>query len=321
MLKTPRLSKSGIEYLEWVWNFYSGCRHKQQGPGMNGVEAKCPPVPCWAEELTGRFKDHYPQGFKPTFYPEAFLSPLSLKKPARIGVCFMGDLFGDWVDPEQMIHIKLNYGPEIDISLIREVKFIIKSCWQHTFIFLTKNPAGMLPWSPFPDNCEIGYSAWSPDSFIDGLRYISQVEAKVKWCSLEPLLEWNTFVAGNAFELLDWMAIGALTGNKKQIMELGMQYPALTPWKLSASNNQWGLMPTYDWIKNIVVNCDGSTGSPRDAAGLPQNTAASGTKVFLKDNLYTWLMECPPEDRDIYWADISNLRQDCGAREKNKAGV
>jgi hypothetical protein len=36
MTKTPRLGKSGIEYLDYVWNFYSGCRHKEEG--------KCPPA-------------------------------------------------------------------------------------------------------------------------------------------------------------------------------------------------------------------------------------------------------------------------------------
>lgn len=306
-----RLSKSGIEYLDYAWNFYSGCRHKEQGPGLNGVEAKCPPVPCWAEEMAHRFKDHYPDGFEPTFYPEAFLSPLYLPKkpldsarggPARIGVCFMGDLFGDWVDPEQIINVKLDTG-FIDHDTLKGWVFdAVKYCPQHTFVFLTKNPAGMIPWSPFPDNCEVGFSAWSPDSFIEGLRYLSQVEAKVKWCSLEPLLEWNTFVAGNAFELLDWVAIGALTGTKKQIVETWSKYPKLTVHKLSASNNRWGLMPPLEWLKNIIEACDGSTESPR---------SATRTKVFLKDNLWTWLQE---DHDDMFWEDMSHLRQECGAR-------
>ena len=174
MNKHPRLSKSGIEYLDYVWNFYSGCRHKEQG--------KCPPVPCWAEELAHRFKDHYPNGFAPTFYPEALLSPLALKKPARIGVCFMGDLFGDWVNPKIYIgnidfHIETGEGKQVlnsNKSLRESIFDIVEVCSKHTFVFLTKNPAGMKAWSPFPDNCEVGFSAWSPDSFIDGLREISE---------------------------------------------------------------------------------------------------------------------------------------------------
>jgi hypothetical protein len=104
MTNMPRLSKSGIEWLRnpdgsqgYSWNFYSGCENKERGICL---------VPnCWARSITERFPAHYPNGFKPTFYPDAFLSPLSLKKPFIIGVCFMGDLFGDWVDPNKMVTI------------------------------------------------------------------------------------------------------------------------------------------------------------------------------------------------------------------------
>jgi protein gp37 len=278
-----RLSKTGIEYLDYCWNFLSGCRHKEQG--------KCPPVPCWAKEMAGRFKGHYPNGFTPTFYPEALLSPLALKKPARIGVCFMGDLFGDWI------------GPYFNASMIMLGLDTIKKCPQHTFVFLTKNPAGMRAWSPFPGNCEVGFSAWSPDSFVNGLREIMNVKAKVRWCSLEPLLEWSGEVAGNAWELLDWVAIGALTGNKKQIMETARLYPALTPWKLSASTSRWGLMPPVEWLRNIVEGCD-----------------AAGTKVFIKDNLKSWIeyhgmAACQWAAREWVQCRYPILRQECGARE------
>jgi len=278
--KLVRLGKSGIEYLDCVWNFYSGCRHKEQG--------KCPTVPCWAEEFIRRFGKVYPQGFSPTFYPEAFLSPLAMGKTKgkRIGVCFMGDLFGDWI------------GPYFNANMIIGTLDTIKKCPQHTFVFLTKNPAGMVPWGPFPDNCEVGFSAWSPESFIDGLREISKVEAKVKWCSLEPLLDWSEQVAGNAWELLDWVAVGALTGTKKQIMEIAPLYPALNLWKLSAKGNRWGLMPPIAWLKNIVEACN-----------------EAGTKVFIKDNLYTWLNELPlGEEHDLFFE-----WQECGAREDYKA--
>mgnify|MGYP001573059987 CR=1 FL=1 len=308
--KLIRLGKSGIEYLDYVWNLYSGCKHKEQGPGPSGAEAKCPPVPCWAEVLIHRHPEFYPDGFAPTFYPEAFLSPLGLKgkgKPLdsargkRIGVCFMGDLFGDWVNPRKTFPIDLGYA-KFDEMLYVTIKNTILKCPRHTFIFLTKNPAGLKAWSPFPDNCHVGFSAWSPESFIEGLRCITQVEAKVKWVSLEPMLDWSEQVAGNAWELLDWVAIGALTGTKKQMMALAPKYPALTPWKLSAKGNRWGLMPPVAWLKNIVGQLD-----------------AAGTKVFIKDNLYTWLMEIPHED--LFWEDMSNLRQEFGARESKKASA
>ena len=68
MNRTPRLSKSAIEYLDYVWNFASGCTKD------------C--AYCWARKITCRFAGRYPNGFEPTVYPEAFLSPLHLKKPS-----------------------------------------------------------------------------------------------------------------------------------------------------------------------------------------------------------------------------------------------
>jgi protein gp37 len=290
--KLIRLGPSGIDYIDLVWNFYSGCRHKEQG--------KCPPVTCWAEETTKRFKDHYPKGFEPILYEEALWSPLYINKPSRIGVCFMSDLFGDWVDPDKPLR---NYISGT-FTLLGQVFQVILCTPEHTYVFLTKNPRGAIRWGRFPDNCEVGFSAWSPDTFIEGLREITKVEAKVKWCSLEPLLDWNTFVAGNAWELLDWVVIGALTGTKKQIMEAWSKYPLLTIRNLSArglgqkarpEGNRWGLMPPIAWIKNIVEMCD-----------------TAGTKVFLKDNIWKWLREIPHDD--LYWEDMSHLRQELPER-------
>ncbi len=176
-----RLSKSGIEYLDYVWNFYSGCRHKQQGI--------CPPeFNCWAETTTKRFKSHYPNGFEPTFYPEALLSPLSLKKPSRIGVAFMGDLFGDWVDPN--MGVGADNGPIPTGKTLREVIFdVINLCPQHTFVFLTKNPNGYQKWGKFPDNCWLGATVCNEVMYLRACKELHDVKANNKFLSFEPLLE------------------------------------------------------------------------------------------------------------------------------------
>jgi len=262
MTNMPRLSKTGIEYGDYAWNFYSGCRHKQQGV--------CPPlVPCWAEEITQRFKAHYPNGFEPTFYPEVFLSPLRVKKPSRILVNFMGDMFGGWNRPSIMVaHAKSPYGKDI-----RQKTFeTIEACPQHTFIFLTKNPRGMIPWSPFPDNCEVGFTAVNSRMFVNGMNDSYFVEARVKWVSFEPLLEWHIepdiLEADFWAQHLNWVAIGGLTGRKDQIDRLAGIYPRLTPYKMSGKGNRWALLPPIEWVENIVKACD-----------------TVGTKVVLKENL------------------------------------
>ncbi len=163
MNKTPRLSKSGIEYMDYSWGIFSGCRNLQIGV--------CPVKACWAKAIASRFLNHYPNGFEPTFYPEAMSSPRHLRKPSRIGVGWVGDVIG--------------YGLEYKELIYRT----IRACPQHTFLFLTKNPEKLIDWSPFPDNCWVGMTATDARSCLQAFRGLEVIKAKVKFISLEPFLD------------------------------------------------------------------------------------------------------------------------------------
>ncbi|MDO9333793.1 MAG: DUF5131 family protein, partial [Dehalococcoidales bacterium] len=188
-----RLHRTKIDYLTHTWNFYSGCLNWQNGVCAVGKH-------CWAKSITKRFEKNYPNGFKPTFYPEAFMEPLKFKKPARIGCAFMGDLFGDWVDPKMKVCSKSGtvWIPEnrmwamSDLSegTLQEVIIeVIKRTPQHTFIFLTKCPQNLRKWSPFPDNCWVGTSLTGlEDDFYKRVDCLNKVKANVKFISFEPLL-------------------------------------------------------------------------------------------------------------------------------------
>ena len=90
MNRTPRLSKSGIEYLGYSWGIFSGCLNHLRGIcGGGGKEFH-----CWAQGIAYRFPNHYPDGFNPHYYPEALDSPKHLKKPSIIGVSWVGDVIG-----------------------------------------------------------------------------------------------------------------------------------------------------------------------------------------------------------------------------------
>jgi len=203
--KRPRLGKSDIEYLDYVWNFYSGCRHWESGICAVGLN-------CWAKKITERFNNHYPNGFEPTLYPEALESPLYLKKPSLIGVCFMGDLFGDWVDPFH--HGDGEYGEDEAgyVTLKGRVFETIERCPQHTFLFLTKCPKNLAAWSLFPSNAWVGATATDYWKYVDACHYLSMVEASVKFLSLEPLLSWDK-EASYFFQsgAINWLIIGAQT--------------------------------------------------------------------------------------------------------------
>jgi len=205
MNRTPRLSKSGIEYLDYVWNFYSGCENWRNGICPVGEN-------CWAKGITVRFPDHYPDGFKPTYYPDAFLSPLYLNKPSTIGCAFMGDLFGDWVDPNRLVSIPKKSEIELPYYALRKFLFsVIEQCPQHTFLFKTKCPWNLSQWSPFPDNCYVGATVCNDGMMTLALTNLANIEARVKFVSIEPHLGFISMKSHPIKGILNWIIDGAQT--------------------------------------------------------------------------------------------------------------
>jgi len=182
MNKTPRLSKSGIEYLDYSWGIFSGCE--------NWASGICPVPNCWARSIAYRFPNHYPDGFNPHYYPEAINSPKHLKKPSLIGVGWVGDVIG--------------YGLEHKDEIFET----IRQCPQHKFLFLTKNFEQLKEWGSFPDTCYVGITATNADMAVEGLIALSEIEAKGKFMSLEPLLSRIPLTA-KGLSGLDLVIVGA----------------------------------------------------------------------------------------------------------------
>jgi len=76
--------------------------------------------------------------FAPTFHPDRLSQPAKTKKPSKIFVVSMGDLFGDWVDSVW-------------------INAVLGACGrapQHVYQFLTKNPRRLEQWNGlWPPNC------------------------------------------------------------------------------------------------------------------------------------------------------------------------
>lgn len=112
--------KSAIEWTDATWNPVRGC--VKVSPGCAN---------CYAETFAERFrgvKDHpYEQGFDLRLVPEKLTEPLRWKKPRRIFVNSMSDLFQDGV-------------PD---SYIDQVFAVMALCPQHTFQVLTKRAERM----------------------------------------------------------------------------------------------------------------------------------------------------------------------------------
>ena len=240
MNKTPRLSPSGIEYLDYAWNFCSGCENSERGICSLGKD-------CWARKITERFKNRYPNGFEPTFYPEAFQSPLYLKKPSIIGVAFMGDLFGDWI----------NYTDKNGTITPKNIVYpVVGRCPQHTFLFLTKCPWNLAKFSPFPDNCWVGVTATDGKMLHTALAFLNSVQAKVKYISLEPLL-------ADPFSVPDfnWL-VDKVDGTAEMFGVSGIN------WLIIGAQTKPYKPPKIEWVEEIV--------RAADKVGIP---------VFLKNNL------------------------------------
>jgi protein gp37 len=131
--------------------------------------------------------------FQPLFWPDRLSQPSLVKKPARIFVGSMGDLFGDWV-PREWI------GPVIGQADLNP---------QHTFIFLTKNPARYREFDPWPDNCWLGVTVTGQADVDEQVPLLLNADAKVRFVSVEPMLgsvDLRNFA-------IQWLIIGALTGS------------------------------------------------------------------------------------------------------------
>lgn len=132
------MQKTKIEWCTMTFNPVTGCLHqcpycyakkiaerfgKDLSPAGCGVAERREPM--YHETKNGKWAiAPYPFGFRPTFHRYRLDEPQKVKKPQRIFVVSMGDLFGDWVPDHWIV----------------EVFEACKKAPQHKYMFLTKNP-------------------------------------------------------------------------------------------------------------------------------------------------------------------------------------
>ena len=128
------------DWWDFTWSPITGCLHGCTfGPYR---------TPCYAKTMAGRFPKTFSNGFEPTFHPERLSEPARMKKPARIFVCSMSDLFQDpAVDPG---------GRDGYSCWTRWVLQAITQAPQHTFLLLTKRPDNAIRFLPLPPNVWLG---------------------------------------------------------------------------------------------------------------------------------------------------------------------
>jgi len=160
--------KSTIEWTGSTWNPSTGC--DAISPGCEN---------CYAERMAHRLKAmgqvKYRNGFTLTTHPDTLELPLHWKKPQRIFVNSMSDLFHHDI-PEEYIQ--------------RVFATMCEARW-HQFQVLTKRSGRLLALSeklPWPANVWMGVSVESA-AFKTRIDHLRKTGAAVKFLSLEPLIE------------------------------------------------------------------------------------------------------------------------------------
>ena len=174
------MAASDIEWTEATWNPIAGC--SVLSPGCTN---------CYAMRMAARLqamgmvkyagttrksgKRHVWTG-RVNLDFRALTAPLAWKKPQRIFVNSMSDLFQDGADE----------------SFILQVWRIMGQAHWHSFQVLTKRPERMLdvlskPEFPVLPNVWLGTSVESED-YLHRIHLLRQIPARIRFVSFEPLL-------------------------------------------------------------------------------------------------------------------------------------
>jgi len=179
---------SHIEWTDATWNPVTGC--SKVSPGCKH---------CYAERMAKRLQamgqPNYANGFEVTLQPHMLELPLEWKRPRRVFVNSMSDLFHK----------------DVPLSFIKKVFSVMRRANWHQYQLLTKRSERLLEVSPlltWEPHIWIGVSVENDDytTRIDDLR---KTGADVKFLSLEPLL-------GPLRKLnlrgIDWVIVGGESG-------------------------------------------------------------------------------------------------------------
>lgn len=192
------MSKTGIPYLDEVWNPVTGCSPISEGC------AHCYAKAVAETRLRGKAGYDQDEPFKVTVHDDK-LAKLPGGKGKRIGVCFMGDLFHD----------------DVSDDVLNEIDYRV---WNNDnqWFFLSKRTSRMAAWH--------GVCYHSPNSFWGATcenqaRLDERLPALLKingntWLSLEPLLG-PIVLPEEALKWLSWVVVGAESGPGRRPCNVG----------------------------------------------------------------------------------------------------
>lgn len=196
--------RSKIEWTDFSWNPVRGCTK---------ISAGC--KHCYAETFAERWRGTpghpYEQGFNLRLVPGKLAEPARMRKPRRIFVNSMSDLFHEGI-------------PRDYVAAVFEVMHLAD--W-HVYQVLTKRSEVMrdyleMTWDDFPDpHVWVGVSVENRRHGVPRIQHLKETPAAVRFLSIEPLLEDLGCLDLTG---IDWVIVGGESGPSAR--------PMLAEWVL-----------------------------------------------------------------------------------------
>lgn len=189
------MQRTTIEWTETTWNPMTGCTKISVGCRN-----------CYAERMANRLSamgaNGYNNGFDVTLHPHRLDEPSKCRRPRRVFVCSMGDLFHD----------------DVPDHYIMRVFAAMASAPHHLHQVLTKRTlrlatlANRLTWE---DNVWIGVTI-EHLSYMRRIQHLLEVPANYRFLSLEPLL---SAMPGLDLRGIRWVIVGGESGPNARPMD------------------------------------------------------------------------------------------------------
>jgi protein gp37 len=186
------MSPTKIEWTEETWNPVTGCT--PSSAGCKNCYAR-----RMARRLAGRYGYPEGDGFAVTLHPSRLDQPLRWRKPRRVFVCSMGDLFHE----------------DVPWGFIAMVWLRMAQAPRHTYQILTKRPRGMLEWmrseaheaGPMK-HVWLGVTAENQEALDERKQWLVRTPAAVRFLSVEPMIG----PVSDDLTSIDWVICGGETG-------------------------------------------------------------------------------------------------------------
>jgi protein gp37 len=194
--------KSKGEHVEHQHN------HRVDGQDLESPTVGCNKVSpgckhCYAETITKRFHHSFPNGFDFTIHPDRLNEPRRWRKPSRVFVKSMSDLFHE----------------QMPLPFLKQIFAVMRSCPWHVFQILTKRHERLVELTPelqWPENVWMGVSVEN-QNYAHRVDFLRRAPAAVRFLSCEPLLGPLKL----DLEGIQWVIVGGESGRGHRPMEAG----------------------------------------------------------------------------------------------------